>query len=145
MSEQGSQAEAMPTLEWSDSLRVSVRQIDEQHKRLVEAINELNCKLRAGSSQEELKKIVEEFVYLASDNMRLEEEMMQEFHFSGFNAHLLRHAKVAAKPHELKAKSEQTDFVLTREVPAALMNCLSSHIRDVDMRYSACFNGNGMR
>jgi hemerythrin len=145
VSEQGSQAEAVPVLEWSGSLSVSVRQIDEQHKKLVEAINELNSKLRAGSSQEELKKIVEEIVYLASDNMRLEEEMMQEFHFSGFKAHLLRHAGVATKLHELKALSEQAGFVLTPEIPTVLMNCLNSHIRAVDSRYSACFNCNGIR
>ena len=145
MSEQGSQAEAVPALEWSESLSVSVGQIDEQHKRLVEAINELNCKLRAGSSQEELKKTIEEIAYLASDNMRLEEDMMQEFHFPGFKAHLLRHAIVATKLHQLRAQSEQAGFVLTREVPAALMNCLVSHIRDVDRRYSACFNRKGMR
>ena len=156
MSEQGSQVEAVPALEWGDSLSVSVRQIDEQHKRLVEAINELNSKLRAGSSQEELTRTIEGIVYLASDNMRLEEEMMQEFHFPGFKAHLLRHAEVAGTLHRLRALSEQVGFVLTPEVPAILMNCLSSHIRDVDklfairlrdfrLRYSAWLNAKAMR
>lgn len=145
MSVKESHAEAVPTLAWSDSLSVSVRQIDEQHKKLVEAINELSSKLHAGSSQEEFKKTIEEIVYLSSDNMRLEEEMMQEFHFPGFKAHLLRHAEVAATLHKLRALSAQAGFVLTREVPVILMNCMSSHIRDVDSRYSACFNANGMR
>lgn len=145
MSEQGSEARALPALEWSDNLSVSVRQIDEQHEKLVEAINELNSKLQAGSSQEELKKTIEEIVYLASDNMRLEEEMMRELYFPGFQAHFLCHAEVASKLHELRAQSERTGFVLTREVPAALMNCLSRHIRDVDRRYTACFNAKGMR
>ena len=143
--EQGSLAEVTPAFEWSDSLSVSVKQIDDQHKKLVEAINELNCKLHAGSSQEELKTTIEEIVYLASDNMRFEEEMMQKFHFPGFKEHLLRHAGVAAKLLKLRWQSEQADFVLTRDVPAALMNWLSSHIRSVDSRYSECFNGNGMR
>ena len=145
MREQGSQAETVPALEWSDSLSVSVMEIDEQHKKLVEVINELNSKLRAGSSPEEQKKAIEEIVYLISDNMRLEENMMQEFHFPGFKAHLLCHAEVAAMLHKLRSQSEQAGFMLTPEVPAVLMNCLNSHIRDVDRRYSACFNRNGMR
>jgi len=78
VSEQGSQAKAVPALEWSDSLSVSVRQMDEQHKKLVEAINELSSKLRHGSSEEELTRTIEEIVYFASDNMRLEEEMMRK-------------------------------------------------------------------
>ena len=145
MSEHGLQAEAVPALEWSDSLSVSVMQFDEQHKKLVEAISELNSKLRAGRSQEELKKAIEEIVYLASDNMRLEEEMMQKFHFPGFKAHLLRHAEFSAKLLELRWQSEQGGFVLPCEVPAVLMSWLVTHIRDVDRRYSACFNGKGMR
>jgi hemerythrin len=120
-------------------------QIDEQHRKIFEAINELNNKLRAGSSQEELQKAIEGIVYLASDNMRLEEEMMQEFHFPGFKVHLLRHAEVAAKLLKPRWQFEQLGFMLSPEVPAALMNCLVSHIQDVDRRYSACFNSNGMR
>jgi hemerythrin len=145
MCEQGSSAEVMPVFEWSNSLSVSVEQIDEQHKKLVEAINELNYKLHAGSSQIELKKTIEEIVYLASDNMRFEEEMMQKFRFPGFQEHLFRHAGVAAELLKLRWQSEQADFVVTREIPAALMNWLSSHIRKVDSRYSDCFIGNGMR
>ena len=142
---QGSLAEVMPAFEWSGSLSVSVKQIDEQHKKIVEAINELNCKLHAGSSQEELKKTIEDIVYLASSNMRFEEEMMQKFHFPGFKEHLLHHAGVAAKLLRLRWRSEQPGCVLTREVPAALMNLLSSHIRSADRKYSDCFIGNEMR
>jgi hemerythrin-like metal-binding protein len=145
VSEKESHAEAVGALEWSDSLSVCVMQIDEQHKKLVEAVNELNSKLQAGSSQEEQKKAIEEIVYLASDNMRLEEEMMQEFHFPGFKAHLLLHAEVAAVLLKLRWQFEQAGFVLTNEIIAVLMSCLRSHIRDVDRRYAACFNGNGVR
>ncbi len=145
MSKKESPTEVPHTFAWSESLSVSVMQIDEQHKRLVEAINELNSKLQARSSQEELTRTIEGIVFLASDNMRLEEEMMQEFLFPGFTAHLLRHAEVSATLHKLRALSEQVGFVLAPEIPVILMNCMSSHIRDVDCRYSACFNGKGMR
>jgi hemerythrin len=144
MSEEGTQAAVVAAIEWSDGMSVSVGEIDQQHKQLVKAINELNRRLQDGSPQEELKETIEELVRIASDHIRSEEALMQKFHFPGYKDHHLRHVEIAAKLHELRAYAGQAG-ALTREVPAFLMDWLSNHIRDVDRRYTACFNTNGVR
>jgi hemerythrin len=48
----------MALITWNDSLSVKVAEIDEQHKKLIAMINELNDAMRLGKGKDVLGKIV---------------------------------------------------------------------------------------
>ena len=48
----------MAFMDWNASLSVAIAGIDEQHKKLVSMINELNDAMKVGKSKEGLQKIL---------------------------------------------------------------------------------------
>jgi hemerythrin len=142
MSEQDLQTAAEADIAWNDSLSVSVRRIDNQHRQIMETISKLNHQLQQGPPELSLE-VIDQLICIASPHIMAEEELMLRFHFPEYKDHHRRHNEFAAKLHELRKQAAADS--LTREVPILLMDKLCSHIRDVDRRYATCFNNNRVR
>ncbi len=52
----------MALFNWSEEYSVNVNGLDNQHKKLVDLINELHSAMKEGKSKEVLGKIIEELI-----------------------------------------------------------------------------------
>lgn len=135
----------MVYLQWSDDFSVKVKEIDEQHKKLVEMINTLHEALLTNRGREVQKTIIHEMVRYASVHFGTEEKYMRQFEFPGYAAHKLEHERFTDQALDLKARSDKERFLLTAEVLGFLRSWLKNHILDTDRRYSQHFNEHGLR
>ena len=135
----------MPYLPWSDEFSVNVREIDEQHQRLVGMINGLHEALISGRGKEVQRKIIADMVDYAGVHFGTEEKYMGLYKFPGQGNHKAEHDSFSEKAADLKARVEGKGFVLTLEVLNFLRDWLQNHILVTDKQYSNHFNNCGLR
>ena len=134
----------MAYLEWSDKLSVNVREIDTQHKKLVDMINELHGSMRSQQGKDLQAKIINDMCSYAKVHFATEERYMQRTGYADFDAHKKEHEAFAVKALELQERMQRAGFVLKLEVLNFLKDWLQNHILGTDKKYSAHFNAKGI-
>jgi hemerythrin-like metal-binding protein len=124
----------MPMLEWNDDLSVKVAEVDEQHKKCVDMVNELYDSMRSGSSAETLLKIVDDMRNYTEFHFTTEEKFMEQHEFSGLQEHKQEHEEFIAKVVQVEGDCQSGKGSLDMEVLNFLSNWLVTHINDTDKK-----------
>ena len=80
-----------------DHLLLSVPQIDNQHRKLIAAVNEFSVAVDAGSSRAELELRVTQLMEAFQAHFVSEERLMQSSSFPGLAPHADEHRKLIAQ------------------------------------------------
>lgn len=134
----------MPYINWSDNFSVRVKEIDDQHKGLIESLNALHLALRANKGREAQKQIIAAMVKYAAVHFATEEKYMEQFKYPGYRKHKLEHDRFTEKAFDLKDRFEKTGMVLTLEILNFLRDWLQNHILAADKDYSQHFTKHGL-
>lgn len=97
----------MPLFEWSESFSVKIPSIDEQHKKLIELVNEFHQAIQEKKSDQIIEKTFNELVKFANYHFEYEEHLFQSYGYPDAQAHELEHLhlknKVISYLYELKS------------------------------------------
>lgn len=135
----------MSGLIWNkDVYSVCVREIDQQHEKLINLINNLHAAMKEGRSRDVLKGILEEMTSYAKYHFCTEENYFCKFNYKDKEAHMAEHKAFASKVEEFKKEFENGNQNLTIEVFRFLNNWLDHHIKLSDKKYTPCFLDHGL-
>ncbi len=135
----------MPLIQWDDSLSVNVVEIDRQHQRLVEMINDLDDAMRQGKGKDALGKIVDGLIVYAATHFRTEERYFDMFGYPEANSHKKEHSEFVKKISEFKDGFEKGKLGLSIQVMNFLCDWLEKHIKEADRKYGPFFNEKGLK
>lgn len=135
----------MPLIEWEEKLSVGVSEIDTQHKKLTDILNELNDAMKNGNGNKALKPILDGLVSYVSEHFSTEEMLMEKYDYTESFLH-----KKAHKEFVQKVKSFQKDFdsgkvLLTLDIQEFLKNWLVEHIMNIDKRFGIYLASKGIK
>jgi len=135
----------MRVITWNDNLSVKVLAIDQQHKKLIDMMNELSDAMRSGKGRDILSKIISGLILYTGTHFKTEEKYFDQFDYPEAEIHKKEHEAFVLKVLEFKKGFEKGDLNLTVEIMDFLSDWLQNHIKGSDKKYSQFFNDHGLR
>lgn len=123
---------------WNSDFDTGIKNIDKQHRQLVDYIDKLYSAVMAdsGKSDEEVKKIVLQLHEYSITHLDDEEKLFKEIALPDrlLAEHLEQHDNFRQKQKEF-ADSVRKGYPVTFQVVQFLKQWLSEHIMETDMKY----------
>ena len=123
----------MKELIWDDTLSVQIREIDEDHRRLIELFNILNHSVVEGDATNYIEAVMEELISCTAWHFRHEERLMLKYSYEGFEEHKTEHQELIESARELQQKILQEGKPVSNEDIEFLERWLVGHILGTDM------------
>jgi hemerythrin len=127
----------MKDLTWSGTLSVEVKEVDDDHRRLVDLFNLLNHAINEGSDPRYIGILLEELVNCTAWHFSHEERLMFMHAFENFEAHKAEHEELLAAARELQQQRQIEGMSISNDDIEFLEHWLTAHILTTDMRMGA--------
>ena len=135
----------MALITWDDGLSVGIRAIDDQHKGLLQALNDLHNAMIQGLAKQATAPLLDKLVKYTRDHFAAEEAMLRRANYPNFANHKAKHVELTHQVEDYIARFQKGDIGLTVHLLDFLRNWLTNHIRKVDRDYGPWLNQHGVR
>jgi hemerythrin len=125
----------MPFVEWKDSYSVEHAEIDAQHRRLLDIINNLHEAMKLGGKPEVLVRVADELVNYTRVHFTREEQIMQRAAYLDVETHARKHRAMIAQVEGFRGDLQGGKVAVSILMMGFLKDWLTKHILDTDMRY----------
>jgi hemerythrin len=131
-------------LVWDDANNTGIDQLDEDHKKLLNMINNLRSSTLCNTGEEFERRTLQELVDYTESHFVREEQLMQEYGYPDYEGHKAQHDQMAQYVAGfVKRYDEQGNKVLP-DVMDHLTRWLIQHINGTDMKYADFFKQEGV-
>lgn len=124
---------------WSDDFNVDIQEVDEQHKVLVDLLNQLHHAIMERKGKVVSRVILDQLADYTRTHFLLEESLMRVLHYPGLEIHKKQHEDLIVQIHELQRKLDEEDATITFELLHFLKMWLIQHINESDKRFGDFF------
>lgn len=122
----------MAYFEWANDLVIDHGPIDEDHKKLVQLVNDLHTATTDGSGQAIVGGVLKALVDYTHYHLNREENLMAEAGFPDLEEHKLGHQRFIQELRGLQDKFENGSITVAAQLSTVLRDWLSLHIRRDD-------------
>ncbi len=129
---------------WKDSYSVDIPSIDDDHKRLINLINQLQSAIHYYQSKEFEEKALKELIDYTKFHFDREEKLMQEHNYPGYEEHVKQHGSMVNKVNDIVANYSQDSEETICETVKFLRDWLINHIQKTDQQYVEFFKDKGV-
>lgn len=126
----------MSMVTWSQDFSVSIQEIDDQHKVIVDLINEVNDAVSGDNNPETVGKVIERLVDYTKVHFLIEEALMRMFRYPDYEQHKKIHGKLLERVLAFQKQYAKGNAQIGQELLYFLRDWLLSHIMKVDREYS---------
>jgi hemerythrin len=135
----------MAFVEWNNSYSVGVNEIDLQHQKLIEMINDLHDAMLQGKGKAVVGEIIKGLVDYAGTHFLTEEKYFDQFEYPEAGSHKEEHSAFTQRVAEFKNGFNTGKFALSINVMDFLSSWLRNHIKVVDKKYGPFFKEKGLK
>ncbi|MFQ5643880.1 MAG: bacteriohemerythrin [Thiogranum sp.] len=132
-------------IQWKDEYNVGIESIDQQHRKLVSLINQLQTAVDYSTGEEFEREALDELVDYTKTHFGFEEGMMEQYDYPDLEPHKAQHRKMIAKVEEVLAEYEQDHDRAMFQAVTFLKDWLINHINGTDKQYSSFLIEKGAR
>ncbi len=124
----------MTTFKWSKSYSVDIPEIDEQHKQIIDFLNQLDRAKKDRTEKETIENIANSLIEYARNHLECEERYMKEYAYPDSEEHLKEHKefrrKIKAINREVQSNGHNPGGILKASI--MLQQWLMWHIQETD-------------
>ncbi|MBS1209071.1 MAG: hemerythrin-like metal-binding protein [Proteobacteria bacterium] len=125
--------------QWSDEYSVGVEEIDEQHKALVDLLNNLHQAIHERHGTEVSRQILDDLAEYTRVHFAVEESLMRISSYPDFDNHKKIHTALIQQVIELQAKLDSGTAKISFELLHFLKQWLMHHIVESDKLFGKHF------
>lgn len=122
----------MAYFEWAQDMVIDGGPIDDDHRGLVNLVNELHTATSEGRGHEVVEEILGQVIRYTKEHLVREEQIMEGIGFPNLEKHKLGHVKFTNQLVDLQLKYQQGSITVASQLSTVLRDWLSLHIRRSD-------------
>jgi hemerythrin len=135
----------MPLLLWSEGLSVGVRQFDQDHRVVVDLINELFDAVQAGRGRETLGETLNRLFDYTKTHIIKEERVLEQHGYPELASHRQDHKAISSWIGAIRQRYDAgATNEMCMEVLTFMRTWLFEHIQGTDKKYQAFLNARGL-
>jgi len=123
-------------LNWNDSYSLGNAQIDADHRRLFDLINDFHYAFILNHDRSEIARMLNALVRYSQEHFEREEHMMAERGYPGLEKHQAEHVALFETVFDLQGKFERRELRMEKETVDFLRRWLVDHIADHDSKFA---------
>ena len=127
---------------WTPSMSVGNATIDQDHKKLLGMINQLQTAAHYPTDAESIGKILDDLVAYTRYHFEREEKLMQEHHYRGFDEHKQQHDAMVKQVVKFIDEYRVDNTRTVENVALYLKTWLVNHINGSDQEYAPFLKDN---
>ncbi len=131
--------------QWKEEYSVHVKEIDDQHKRLVETIFKLFTAINQQSAGDIFKNILNDLTEYVEHHFSTEEKYFKAFNYEFADEHIKEHRRFAEKIADFKKRYVNHEIEISFELIDFLEDWLLEHLITADQKYVNCFASHGLK
>ncbi len=133
----------MALFEWNEMFSVEIPSIDEQHKQLINYVNQLHDAMMEGKASDEVAPILNGLINYTATHFKHEEDFFDKFNYAETDEHKRIHADLVKQVMDFKTKFDAGEATLSSDLMEFLKEWLMTHIMQEDKKYMECLKSNG--
>jgi hemerythrin len=110
---------------WTEQFNLGIEVIDEQHRKIMEYVNQLQDSRARGKPRKEIGKLIDQLVEYIIFHFGFEENLQEKVGYPYLNPHQKTHALIARQISDYKARFDKGE-----DFPANVDGMLSSWLFD---------------
>lgn len=122
----------MDTITWKTEYETGIREIDDQHRKLVEMLAGLQQVVATDAGDGEIGTRLMAFVKYTKTHLHDEESLMRRVSYSGYEAHKLQHEQLVTQFVSLLQKLRSGDEITPTDLVDFMRRWLIDHIVEDD-------------
>ncbi|MBF0189928.1 MAG: bacteriohemerythrin [Magnetococcales bacterium] len=136
--------EFRPFFPWDERLVTGVREVDADHRKLVDMVNRLHHAMKEGEGREVLGALLKELADYTVFHFQREEGYFARYGYPDLTSHVQEHRKLLDAVANLIQRFEAGDFSVAIDLLGIAKSWLIEHIMDVDMRFVPFLKSRGL-
>jgi hemerythrin len=129
---------------WTDTCKVNIAVLDQQHQELFDVVNALERALRVGEGNAAIDGILDRLMTYVGLHFTAEESLMGWHDYPGLSTHRTQHEMFRTKMVIFLEKHRAASPGVAVEVLLFLQSWLKKHVLTTDKQYSAFLNARGV-
>ncbi len=134
----------MAFMQWNSELELQIVEIDRQHQRLVELINQFDDAVQAQQGVEMLDKVLNELLDYTKTHFKFEEALLAKHGYPTYPEHKAEHDALAEKVVFMQDMFKEGNPPDSNMLLNFLKIWLKEHILDVDKQYAPYLQEQGV-
>lgn len=134
----------MVLVNWNEIYSVNIAEVDNQHKKLIELLNNLHEAMMTGKGRDIMSKTLSDLVNYTVSHFATEEKLFDQYDYPETEMHKQQHLDLVEQVGTLQKKFESGEKVLTIDVMNFLRDWLYDHIVGYDKKFGPYLNNKGV-
>jgi hemerythrin len=130
---------------WKEKYNVGIKEIDDQHKKLVKLLSDLFQSMETNQGKDALAPILAGLVEYTKTHFATEERLMKSYGYPDYEPHKKKHEEFTRKVLDFQKQFQSGNFGLSVQVGYFLKDWLKKHIQGTDKKYIPFLSSKGVK